>query len=72
MNLTIASVIYILEPRINFTLTLVFDILVEPLGIISDTREISHTKCHISMNGPAHTSCQSRRSYTVLLTQAVK
>ncbi|KHG13571.1 hypothetical protein F383_00721 [Gossypium arboreum] len=28
--------------------------------------------CHISINGPAHTSCQLKRSYTVLLTQAVK
>ncbi|KHG25242.1 hypothetical protein F383_31784 [Gossypium arboreum] len=28
--------------------------------------------CHISINGPAHISCQSRRSYSVLLTQAVK
>ncbi|KHG13162.1 hypothetical protein F383_10552 [Gossypium arboreum] len=28
--------------------------------------------CQISINGPAHTSCQSRHSYTVLLTQAFK
>ncbi|KHG06737.1 hypothetical protein F383_33334 [Gossypium arboreum] len=34
--------------------------------------ETLHTRCHISINGPAHTSCQSRRSYMVLLTQAVK
>ncbi|KHG17000.1 hypothetical protein F383_26219 [Gossypium arboreum] len=27
---------------------------------------------HIVARGPAHTSCQSRRSYAVLLTQAVK
>ncbi|KHG10862.1 hypothetical protein F383_09986 [Gossypium arboreum] len=39
---------------------------------MSDTREILHTRCHISINGLAHTSCQSRCSYSVLLTQAVK
>ncbi|KHG20682.1 hypothetical protein F383_24934 [Gossypium arboreum] len=39
---------------------------------MSDTREILHTRCHISINGPAHTSCQPRHSYLVLLTQAVK
>ncbi|KHG05996.1 hypothetical protein F383_32253 [Gossypium arboreum] len=22
-----------------------------------------HARCHISINGPAHTSCQSRHSY---------
>ncbi|KHF99638.1 hypothetical protein F383_17071 [Gossypium arboreum] len=38
----------------------------------SDTREILHTRYHISINGPAHTSCQSRRSYPVLLTKAIK
>ncbi|KHG28085.1 hypothetical protein F383_35347 [Gossypium arboreum] len=35
---------------------------------MSNTREILHTRCHKSNNGPAHTSCQSRRSYLVLLT----
>ncbi|KHG12316.1 Putative respiratory burst oxidase H -like protein [Gossypium arboreum] len=45
----------------------------EPLRIIiSDTQGILHTRCHISINGPAHTSCQARCSYSVLLTQAVK
>ncbi|KHG13953.1 hypothetical protein F383_18583 [Gossypium arboreum] len=39
---------------------------------MSDTREILHTRCHKSINGPVHISCQSRRSYSVLLTQAVK
>ncbi|KHG02474.1 Pyridoxal-phosphate-dependent serine hydroxymethyltransferase [Gossypium arboreum] len=73
MNLTITSVTYIpVQSCNNFTLTLIFFIPIEPLRIISDSREISHTKCHISMNRPTHTSCQSRRSYTVLLTQAVK
>ncbi|KHG13298.1 hypothetical protein F383_03280 [Gossypium arboreum] len=28
--------------------------------------------CHISINGPTHTGCQSRCSYTVLFTQTVK
>ncbi|KHG10941.1 hypothetical protein F383_11395 [Gossypium arboreum] len=52
---------------------LIVDIPNVPLGIIrSDTREILHKRCHISINGPAHTSFQSRRSYLVLLTQAVK
>ncbi|KHG06464.1 hypothetical protein F383_32903 [Gossypium arboreum] len=40
--------------------------------IISDTRETLHTRCHISINGPAHTNYRSRRNYTVLLTQVVK
>ncbi|KHG14112.1 hypothetical protein F383_16699 [Gossypium arboreum] len=31
-----------------------------------------HTRCHRSINGLTHTSCQSRHSYPVLLTQAVK
>ncbi|KHG17487.1 hypothetical protein F383_20968 [Gossypium arboreum] len=39
---------------------------------MSDTWEILHTRCHISINGPAHRSCQSRHSYLMLLTQAVK
>ncbi|KHG14997.1 hypothetical protein F383_20390 [Gossypium arboreum] len=39
---------------------------------MSDTREILHTRCHISINRPAHTSYQSRHSYSVLLTQVVK
>ncbi|KHG22934.1 Cyclin-T1-2 [Gossypium arboreum] len=57
----------------GFILILIFDIPNKPLGIIiSDTRETLHTRCHISINGFAHTSCQSRLSYTVLLTQAVK
>ncbi|KHG20129.1 hypothetical protein F383_24483 [Gossypium arboreum] len=44
--------------RINFILILLFGIPNEPLGIImSDTWEILHTRCHISINGPAHTSC---------------
>ncbi|KHG24902.1 hypothetical protein F383_30992 [Gossypium arboreum] len=61
-------------PTLNgFILILIFDIPNEPLGIIiSDTRETLHTRCHISITGPTHTSCQSRRSYMVLLTQAVK
>ncbi|KHG29655.1 hypothetical protein F383_14490 [Gossypium arboreum] len=59
--------------RNNFILILIIDIPNEPLGIIiSDTWETLHRWCHLSINGPAHTSCQSRRSYTVLLTQAVK
>ncbi|KHG01634.1 hypothetical protein F383_22713 [Gossypium arboreum] len=59
--------------RNNFILILIIDIPNEPLEIIIlDTREILLTRCHISINGPTHTSCQSRRSYTVLLTQAVK
>ncbi|KHG22833.1 hypothetical protein F383_30085 [Gossypium arboreum] len=38
-----------------------------------DTREILHTRCDIcTINGPAYTSCQSRCSYSVLLTQAIK
>ncbi|KHF99445.1 hypothetical protein F383_16710 [Gossypium arboreum] len=59
--------------RNDFILILIVDIPNEPLGILmSDTWEILHTKCHISINRPAHTSCQSKRSYPVLLTQAVK
>ncbi|KHG23220.1 hypothetical protein F383_30080 [Gossypium arboreum] len=55
--------------RNNFILILIIDIPNKPLGIIIlDTREILHTRCHISINGPTHTSCQSRHSYTVLLT----
>ncbi|KHG19999.1 hypothetical protein F383_08631 [Gossypium arboreum] len=57
----------------NFILILIFDIPNEPLEIIiSDTREILHTRCYISINGPAHTSCQSRYGYTVLLTRVIK
>ncbi|KHG17177.1 Endoglucanase Z [Gossypium arboreum] len=53
----------------GFIFILIFDIPNEPLGItISDTRE-PYTQ---AINGLAHTSYQSRRSYTVLLTQAVK
>ncbi|KHG03160.1 hypothetical protein F383_27889 [Gossypium arboreum] len=65
---------YITVPsRNNFILILIIDIPNEPLGIIiSDTRDTLHTRYHISINGPIHTSCQSRRSYTVLLTQTVK
>ncbi|KHG06178.1 hypothetical protein F383_32210 [Gossypium arboreum] len=59
--------------RNNFILILIASIPNESLGIIiSDTRETLHTRCHISINGPTHTSCQLRCSYTVLLTQAVK
>ncbi|KHF97353.1 hypothetical protein F383_35129 [Gossypium arboreum] len=59
--------------RNGFIFILIFGIPNEPLEItISDTRETLHTRCHISINGPAHTSCQSRRSYTVLLTHVVK
>ncbi|KHG19904.1 Glucoside xylosyltransferase 1 [Gossypium arboreum] len=73
-ELIIISFKYIPVPyRNNFILITIFVILNEPLGIImSDTREILHTRCHISINEPAHTNCQSRRSYSVLLTQAVK
>ncbi|KHG27516.1 hypothetical protein F383_34054 [Gossypium arboreum] len=65
---------YILVPSPNNSIPIfIIDICSEPLRIIiSDTRETLHTRCHISINGPAHTSCQSRRSYTVMLTQAVK
>ncbi|KHG21775.1 Heat-inducible transcription repressor HrcA [Gossypium arboreum] len=57
----------------GFALILIFDIPNELLEIIiSDTQETLHTRCHISIIGPAHTSYQLRRSYTVLLTQAVK
>ncbi|KHG28790.1 hypothetical protein F383_11379 [Gossypium arboreum] len=56
-----------------FILILIFDIPNEPLRIIIlDTRETLHIRCHRSINGPLHTSCQSRRSYMVLLTQAIK
>ncbi|KHG20668.1 Uncharacterized protein 15.0 kDa protein in GTA-P79 intergenic region [Gossypium arboreum] len=59
--------------RNNFILILIADLLNKPLEIIiSDTRETLHTRCHISIIEPAHTSCQSRRSYMVLLTQAIK
>ncbi|KHG26885.1 hypothetical protein F383_08060 [Gossypium arboreum] len=59
--------------RNGFILFLLFDIPNKPLGIIiSDTQETLHTMCHIPIKRPAHTSCQSRRSYTVLLTEAVK
>ncbi|KHG12005.1 DNA-directed RNA polymerase subunit beta' [Gossypium arboreum] len=65
---------YILVPsRNSFILVLIVDIPNEPFGIIiSDTQETLHTRCHISINGLTHTSFQSRRRYTVLLTQAVK
>ncbi|KHG07742.1 putative E3 ubiquitin-protein ligase HUL5 [Gossypium arboreum] len=57
----------------NFILILIIDIPNEPFKIrILYTWEFLHTRCHISINGPAHTSCQSRHSYTVLLTQADK
>ncbi|KHG07057.1 hypothetical protein F383_33533 [Gossypium arboreum] len=43
----------------GFILILIFDIPNEPLGIIiSDTQETLHTRCHISIIEPAHTSCQ--------------
>ncbi|KHG05982.1 Peptidyl-alpha-hydroxyglycine alpha-amidating lyase 1 [Gossypium arboreum] len=59
--------------RNNFIFILIVSIPNEPLRIIiSATRETLRTKCHISINGTAHTSYQSRRSYTVLLTQVVK
>ncbi|KHF98526.1 DNA-directed RNA polymerase subunit beta' [Gossypium arboreum] len=63
-ELIIISFKYILVPsRNNFILILIFVIPNEPLRIImSDTWEILHTRCHISINGPARTSCQSRRS----------
>ncbi|KHG04829.1 hypothetical protein F383_28850 [Gossypium arboreum] len=62
-----------LPSRNNFILIIIIDIPNEPLRIIiSDTRETFHTRCHISINGSAHTSYQSRRSYTILLTQANK
>ncbi|KHG04125.1 hypothetical protein F383_28493 [Gossypium arboreum] len=42
----------------NFILILIVNIPNEPLRIlISDTQEILHTRCHISINGPTHTSC---------------
>ncbi|KHG07431.1 hypothetical protein F383_34523 [Gossypium arboreum] len=59
--------------RNGFILILILGIPNKPLGIkISDTPETLHTRCHISINGPAHASYQSRHSYKVLLTQAVK
>ncbi|KHG14253.1 Putative respiratory burst oxidase H -like protein [Gossypium arboreum] len=59
--------------RNNFILILIVGIPNEPLGIIiSDTQETLHTMCHISINWPTYTSSQSRCSYTVLLTEAVK
>ncbi|KHG02425.1 hypothetical protein F383_24962 [Gossypium arboreum] len=59
--------------RNNFKLTLIVGMPNEPLRIItSNNRENLHTRCYISINGPAHTSCQSRHSYTVLFTQVVK
>ncbi|KHG17698.1 hypothetical protein F383_22662 [Gossypium arboreum] len=59
--------------RTNFILILIIGIPNEPLGIIiSDTRETLHTRCHISINGPSHTSYQSRRNHMVLFTQALK
>ncbi|KHG09189.1 Solute carrier family 22 member 15 [Gossypium arboreum] len=61
------------QSRNNFILILIIGIPDEPLRIIiSDTRETLHTRCHISINRPAHTSCQPRGSYMVLLTQAIK
>ncbi|KHG21021.1 hypothetical protein F383_27155 [Gossypium arboreum] len=65
---------YIPVPSQNsFILILIVDIPNESLRIIIlDTRETLNTRCHISINRPAHTSCQSRRSYMVLLTKAVK
>ncbi|KHG20227.1 hypothetical protein F383_26035 [Gossypium arboreum] len=39
---------------------------------MSNTQEISYTMCHISINGPAYTTSQLRRSYMVLFTQAIK
>ncbi|KHG26036.1 Twinfilin-1 [Gossypium arboreum] len=65
---------YIPVPSRNkFILILIIDKPNETLEIIiSDTRETLHTRCHISINGPAHTSCQSKCIYTVLLIQAVK
>ncbi|KHG23398.1 Helicase/primase complex [Gossypium arboreum] len=73
-ELIIISFKYIPVPfHNNFILSLIVFIPNEPLEIIMlDTRGILHTRCHISINGPTHTSCQSRRNYLVLLTQAVK
>ncbi|KHG03729.1 hypothetical protein F383_08938 [Gossypium arboreum] len=57
----------------NFILILIIDTPNEPLGIIiSGTRETLHTRYHIFIYGPTHTSCQLRCSYTVLPTQATK
>ncbi|KHG26073.1 hypothetical protein F383_04505 [Gossypium arboreum] len=57
----------------GFIFILIFGIPNEPLGIIiSDTWEILHTRCLISIIKPAHTNFQLRCSYTVLLTQAIK
>ncbi|KHG06511.1 hypothetical protein F383_33886 [Gossypium arboreum] len=68
------SFMHILVPSHNgFILILIFDIPNEPLGIIIlDTRETLRTRCHISINGPAYTNYHSRRSYMMLLTQAVQ
>ncbi|KHG25389.1 hypothetical protein F383_32720 [Gossypium arboreum] len=50
---------YIPVPSCNsFILILIIGIPNEPLKIIiPDTREILHTRCHMSINGLAHTSC---------------
>ncbi|KHG05259.1 hypothetical protein F383_30559 [Gossypium arboreum] len=59
--------------RNDFILIPIVHIPDEPFRIVmSDTQEFSHTRCHISINELAHTSCQSRCSYAVLLTQAAK
>ncbi|KHG07209.1 hypothetical protein F383_34665 [Gossypium arboreum] len=73
-ELIIISFKYIHVPsRNSFIHILILVIPNKPLRIInSDTRETLHTRCHISINWPAHTSCQLRRNYSVLLTQAVK
>ncbi|KHG10076.1 hypothetical protein F383_07613 [Gossypium arboreum] len=68
--------------RNNFILILIVDIPNKPLRIIiSDTREILHIRCHISINwycshklsiktwphGAAHTSCQVTTTYAGIL-----
>ncbi|KHG30521.1 hypothetical protein F383_16182 [Gossypium arboreum] len=73
-KLLIISFKYIPVPHSNnFILILIFVVPNEPFEIIiSNTRETLHTRCHISINGPAHISCQIRCSYSVLLTQVFK
>ncbi|KHG24644.1 Uncharacterized protein F383_30467 [Gossypium arboreum] len=56
--------VHTLPSQNNFILILIVDIPNEPLGIKkSNTLEKLHKRCHISINGPAHASCQLRRSY---------
>ncbi|KHG25039.1 hypothetical protein F383_14500 [Gossypium arboreum] len=58
-ELIIISFKYILvSSRNNFIHILILVIPYEPLEIInSDTRETLHIRCHMSNNGPAHSSC---------------